>query len=77
MEELQLILKTILKEKQGYITFLTGAGISAESGLPTYRSIDGIWIKGTKYHKPEEFGTYKYFSQIRKKSGNTIFFGRK
>lgn len=35
IEELQSILKTILKEKQGYITFLTGAGISAESGLPT------------------------------------------
>lgn len=63
MEELKSILNTILKEKQGYITFLTGAGISAESGIPTYRSIDGIWIKGTKYHRPEEFGTYKYFSQ--------------
>ncbi|MDN4015034.1 Sir2 family NAD-dependent protein deacetylase [Chryseobacterium gambrini] len=63
MKELKETLNTILKEKQGYITFLTGAGISAESGLPTYRSIDGIWIKGTKYHRPEEFGTYKYFSQ--------------
>ena len=59
MEELQSILNTIIKEKQGYITFLTGAGISAESGLPTYRSIDGIWIKGTKYHRPEEFGRKK------------------
>lgn len=63
MEELQSILNTIIKEKQGYITFLTGAGISAESGLPTYRSIDGIWIKGTKYHRPEEFGTFRYFNQ--------------
>lgn len=61
MEELQSILHTIIKEKKGYITFLTGAGISAESGLPTYRSIDGIWIKGTKYHRPEEFGTLNYF----------------
>ncbi len=63
MEELQSILQTIIKEKKGYITFLTGAGISAESGLPTYRSIDGIWIKGTKYHRPEEFGTLTYFRQ--------------
>jgi len=63
MEELKVILSKIIKEKQGHITFLTGAGISAESGLPTYRSIDGIWIKGTKYHRPEEFGTFKYFSQ--------------
>ncbi|UKB84734.1 iron dicitrate transport regulator FecR [Chryseobacterium sp. MEBOG06] len=63
MEELKSILNTIIKYKKGYITFLTGAGISAESGLPTYRSIDGIWIKGTKFHRPEEFGTFRYFSQ--------------
>jgi NAD-dependent deacetylase len=63
MKDLKEILNTIIKEKKGYITFLTGAGISAESGIPTYRSIDGIWIKGTKYHKPEEFGTYRYFSK--------------
>ncbi|WP_278352850.1 SIR2 family NAD-dependent protein deacylase [Chryseobacterium gleum] len=63
MKELESILHTIIKEKKGYITFLTGAGISAESGLPTYRSIDGIWIKGTKYHRPEEFGTLQYFRQ--------------
>lgn len=63
MKELASILHTIIKEKKGYITFLTGAGISAESGLPTYRSIDGIWIKGTKYHRPEEFGTLQYFRQ--------------
>ncbi|MDR6465685.1 Sir2 family NAD-dependent protein deacetylase [Chryseobacterium sediminis] len=63
MEDLQSILYNIIKEKKGYITFLTGAGISAESGLPTYRSIDGIWVKGTKYHRPEEFGTLKYFRQ--------------
>jgi NAD-dependent deacetylase len=31
MEELQSILHTIIKEKQGYITFLTGAGISAKA----------------------------------------------
>lgn len=63
MEELESILHTIIKKKKGYVTFLTGAGISAESGLPTYRSIDGIWIKGTKYHRPEEFGTLQYFRQ--------------
>ncbi|OCA68150.1 iron dicitrate transport regulator FecR [Chryseobacterium artocarpi] len=63
MEALQSILNEVIKNKSGYVTFLTGAGISAESGIPTYRSIDGIWIKGTKYHRPEEFGTLKYFRQ--------------
>ncbi|WP_048503348.1 SIR2 family NAD-dependent protein deacylase [Chryseobacterium sp. BLS98] len=58
-----IIQETLQKEKRNLFTFLTGAGISSESGLPTYRGSDGIWIKGTKYHKPEEFGTFRYFSQ--------------
>jgi NAD-dependent deacetylase len=64
MENLKEILKeNFQKEKRNNITFLTGAGLSAASGIPTYRSTDGIWVKGTKYHKPEEFGTFKYFSK--------------
>ncbi|MBC8754159.1 iron dicitrate transport regulator FecR [Kordia sp. YSTF-M3] len=62
MEELATILKeNFQKEKRNKITFLTGAGLSAASGIPTYRSTDGIWVKGTKFHKPEEFGTFSYF----------------
>ncbi|WP_136684545.1 NAD-dependent deacylase [Falsirhodobacter xinxiangensis] len=39
------------------ITILTGAGISAESGLGTFRSKDGIWAKYdlTKVATPEAF----------------------
>ena len=33
-----------------YIVFLTGAGVSAESGVPTFRSDDGLWEK----FKPEK-----------------------
>ncbi|WP_294286834.1 Sir2 family NAD-dependent protein deacetylase [uncultured Chryseobacterium sp.] len=51
------------KEKRNLFTFLTGAGISSDSGIPTYRGTDGIWVKGTQFHKPEEFGTLKYFKQ--------------
>ncbi|MFK7060759.1 SIR2 family NAD-dependent protein deacylase [Flavobacterium oreochromis] len=59
----ELIKDNLYNPKRKLFTFLTGAGVSAASGLPTYRSLDGIWIKGTKYHKPEEFGTFKYFSK--------------
>ena len=64
MENLKEILKeNFQKEKRNKITFLTGAGLSAASGIPTYRGSDGIWVKGTKYYKPEEFGTFRHFSK--------------
>lgn len=45
------------------ITFLTGAGVSAESGVPTYRGSDGIWVEGTRNYKPQDFATLKFFKE--------------
>ena len=39
------------------VTILTGAGISAESGVPTFRGEDGIWKK----FKPEEIASFDAF----------------
>lgn len=39
------------------VTVLTGAGISAESGVPTFRGTDGIWNK----FKPEELANFDAF----------------
>jgi NAD-dependent deacetylase len=39
------------------IVFFTGAGISAESGIPTFRGKDGIWNK----LKPEELANFNSF----------------
>jgi NAD-dependent deacetylase len=39
------------------IAVLTGAGISAESGVPTFRGEEGLW----KQHKPEELATPEAF----------------
>ena len=39
------------------IAVLTGAGISAESGVPTFRGDQGLW----KQHKPEELATPEAF----------------
>ena len=31
------------KIKEGKIVVLTGAGVSAESGIPTFRDVNGLW----------------------------------
>jgi len=43
----------------GPIVFLTGAGISAESGVPTFRGAGGLW----KNFKPEELATVDAFER--------------
>ena len=46
----------ILKSARSLV-FFTGAGISAESGIPTFRGKDGIWKK----LKPEELANFNAF----------------
>lgn len=41
------------------VAVLTGAGISAESGVPTFRGADGLW----KEHKPEDLATPEAFAR--------------
>jgi NAD-dependent deacetylase len=41
------------------IVVLTGAGISAESGIPTFRSAGGLW----KQYKPEDLATPQAFAK--------------
>jgi NAD-dependent deacetylase len=41
------------------VAILTGAGISAESGIPTFRGEDGLWKK----FRPEELATAAAFYQ--------------
>ena len=41
------------------ITILTGAGISSESGIPTFRDKDGLW----KHYRAEELATPQAFKK--------------
>ena len=41
------------------VAVLTGAGISAESGVPTFRGTSGLW----KQYKPEELATPEAFAR--------------
>ena len=49
-------LKSLLTKKTKVVV-LTGAGISAESGVPTFRGEEGLWKK----FRPEELATFDAF----------------
>lgn len=51
------------KDSGGNITVLTGAGISAESGIPTFRGRDGYWSIGSKEYHPQEMATFHMFTR--------------
>jgi NAD-dependent deacetylase len=46
-------------EAASSVVILTGAGISAESGIPTFRGSDGLW----KDYKPEDLATPQAFAK--------------
>ncbi len=43
---------------------LTGAGISAESGIPTFRGPEGYWTIGSKEYMPQDIGRISMFRQM-------------
>ncbi len=55
-EQLHSALQTTSK-----ITFLVGAGISADSGIPTFRGKEGYWTIGSKNYHPQEMATNRMF----------------
>ncbi|PID71603.1 MAG: RNA polymerase subunit sigma [Desulfobulbus propionicus] len=61
--EQQLIEAVGQISKKGKITVMTGAGISAESGIPTFRGPEGYWTFGSKEYHPQEMATFRMLSQ--------------
>ena len=56
-------LRHFFLDHQSRITVLTGAGISAESGIPTFRGPEGYWTVGSKVYMPQEMATLSMFRQ--------------
>ena len=51
-----------LLEKAGRVLVLTGAGMSAPSGVPTFRGPDGMWHN----FRPEDLATPEAFALFNK-----------
>jgi NAD-dependent deacetylase len=58
VEESHRTLREALRQAKR-VTVLTGAGISAESGVPTFRGTDGLW----RNYSPEELATPEAFAR--------------
>jgi NAD-dependent deacetylase len=54
-------LLAIVRDRVRRVLVLTGAGISAESGIPTFRGADGYWTVGSRQYTPQEFATQAMF----------------
>ncbi len=46
---------------EGRLVVVTGAGLSADSGIPTFRGPDGYWTRGGRNYRPEELATAATF----------------
>jgi len=57
---LRHLLESVAKSN-GRITVLTGAGISAESSIPTFRGPEGYWTVGSQEYHPQEMATLGMF----------------
>jgi len=55
-------LKNFARSNENF-TVLTGAGVSAESGIPTFRGAEGYWTIGSREYQPQEMATYSMFTQ--------------
>ena len=58
------LLRDLLHHTQGLVLWLTGAGVSAESGIPTFRGEDGYWRVGSRNYQPEEMATMTAFREM-------------
>ena len=41
--------------------YVTGAGVSADSGIPTFRGEDGYWTIGSVNYTPQEMATRQMY----------------
>ena len=61
---------------EGNLVVLTGAGISAESGIPTFRGPEGYWSVGSRNYHPQELATAAAFAAMPREVWRWYLFRR-
>ncbi len=72
-EKLARILDGVQRQK-GRVVVLSGAGISAESGIPTFRGVEGYWVVGSRNYVPQEMATLWMFQQNPEESWRSYLY---
>jgi len=60
-DKLEIAIKKTLQSERK-ISFVVGAGLSAASGIPTFRGKDGFWKYGSTNYMPQDIGTKRMFN---------------
>ncbi len=53
-----------IRDERGNVVVLGGAGLSAQSGVPTFRGPGGYWTAGSRNYQPMELATAAAFSKM-------------
>ena len=53
---------TNYEDISGKTLYITGAGVSADSGIPTFRGEDGYWTIGSVNYTPQEMATRQMYT---------------
>ena len=64
MEQILAACREGLERGRGRVVALTGAGVSAESGIPTFRGKEGYWTIGAREYHPQELATFEAFERM-------------
>ena len=51
----------LTRQMADHTLYIIGAGVSAESGIPTFRGTDGFWDVGSQNYKPQEMATRQMY----------------
>ena len=66
-----MTLQEIINDSKS-IVFFGGAGVSTESGIPDFRSVDGLYNQKYDY-PPEQILSHTFFVQNTKSQKNKLF----